>query len=97
MYILNGSKKEVLNSDFIERICIAEKDNGDVLIIASYGDGPRPATMAKYKDLKEAQDVLGDMLRALAGGQTYYEMPESRLFYEQVMIKDARTRRKGGS
>ncbi len=96
MYILNGAKKEILNSDFIERFVISVKDDA-VLIVASYSVSDRPVTMSKYKTLKEAQGVLSDMFSALAGGQTYYEMPESSLFYGQADIKDARTQRKGGS
>ena len=96
MYILNGPKKEIINSDFAERFCIVERDDA-TLIVASYGDDRRPVTVSKYRDLPEARQVLGDMLAALAGGQASYEMPESSLFYEQRDVRDARTRRRGGS
>ncbi len=95
MYILNGPGKEIVNSDFVERFCIVEHED-TAMIIASY-NANRAVTLSKYKDLPEASSVLGDMLAALAGGQTSYEMPESSLFYGQRTIKDARTRRRGGS
>ena len=52
---------------------------------------------AKERDLREAQKVLGELLCAIAGGQAYYTMPESLLYAEQHISKDARTKRKGGS
>jgi len=53
--------------------------------------------VARYRDLREAQKVLGELLCAIAGGQAYYTMPESLLYAEQHISKDARTKRKGGS
>lgn len=54
-------------------------------------------TVARYRDLREAQKVLGELLCAIAGGQAYYTMPESLLYAEQHISKDARIKRKGGS
>lgn len=67
------------------------------LIVASYDKNAKVVTVARYRDLREAQKVLGELLCAIAGGQAYYTMPESLLYAEQHISKDARTKRKGGS
>lgn len=95
MYILNGPGKEIINSDFVERFCIVERDDA-VLIVASY-NADRKATVSKYRDMKEAKNVLSDMLAAFERGDYCYEMPVSSLFYGENVKRDARTRRKGGS
>ena len=96
MYILSGDKKQIINSDFVERFCISEKPDA-ALIVASYDKNAKVVTVARYRDLREAQKVLGELLCAIAGGQAYYTMPESLLYAEQRISKDARIKRKGGS
>ena len=96
MYILTGDKKQIINSDFVERFCISEKPDA-ALIVASYDKNAKVVTVARYRDLREAQKVLGELLCAIAGGQAYYTMPESLLYAEQHISKDARTKRKGVS
>ena len=96
MYILSGNKKEIINSDFVERFCTAEKPDA-ALIIASYNDVRPAVTLAKYENATEAKCALVDLFGAISGGQTYFEMPESRMFSGERMAKDARTKRKGGS
>lgn len=97
MWIVAGDEKQIISSDFVQRFCVADKKDA-VLIVASYDTGDsRPVTIGRYKDAREAKDALADILTALAGDQEYFYMPESRLAHEQVVIKDARTKRKGGS
>ncbi len=96
MYIVDSRAKQIIILDFVERFCVTEKDDA-ALIVASYSDVRPPVTMGRYRDLKETQDVLGQLLSALAGGQTVFHMPDSLLYAEQAITKDARTRRKGGS
>ena len=96
MYILSGNQKEIIDSNFVERFVIVERDDA-VLIVASYS-GDRKVTVSKYKSPKEAKDVLNDMFSAFDRGQYCYEMPVSSLFYgNDGGIKDARVKRKGGS
>lgn len=96
MYIINPQGTMVVNSEFVERFLIADK--GDAcLIIASYNQERTPVTMGRYSDSREASEILGDLYRALIGGQDGYSMPDSRLYYEEHIKKDARTKRKGGS
>ncbi|MDO4564820.1 MAG: hypothetical protein Q4C04_04330 [Clostridia bacterium] len=96
MYILNGQGAEVLNSDRVERFCIAAKEDA-ALIVASY-DNVRPAvTVARYKDVKEAKDALHSLFNAISEGQGSFVMPDSLLYWAEKQIKDARTKRKGGS
>lgn len=96
MFFLNERKTAIINSDFVERFCI-DKKNDAVLIIASYSDVRAPVTIARYKDEKEAKDALAQLLIALQNGAQTFELPDSLLFYEQEIKKDARTKRKGGS
>lgn len=96
LYILSGSKKEIVNSDFVERFCVVVKSDAS-LIVLSYSDTRPPVTLAKYKDAVEAKGILAELFAALAGGQTYFEMPDSLLLAEERGIKDARVKRKGGS
>lgn len=96
MYILNGKQTEIVNSEFVERFCAVEKPDAG-LIVASYGADRPPVTLARYKDMKETMKNLGTLFGALADGQYCFVMPESLMYCEQATIKDARTRRKGGS
>ena len=96
MYILNYAKMQIINTDFVERICVQEK-NDAALIILSYGDQRAPIVVGRYKDTGEAKEVLEDLFTSIAGGQAYYFMPDSRLFGEETVKKDARIKRKGGS
>ena len=59
MYILSGDKKQIINSDFVERFCISEKPDA-ALIVASYDKNAKVVTVARYRDLREAQRVLGN-------------------------------------
>lgn len=96
MYILSGNRKEIVNSEFVERFCVVVKDDA-ALIVASYSALRQPVTVARYADLREAVDALGQLMGALAGGQACFDMPESRLYANERFMRDARTKRKGGS
>lgn len=93
MYILAG--KQLINSRFVERFCLVEK-NDAVLVVASYNDTRPAVTLSRYKNMHEATGILEELMYALSGGQTTFSMPDSSLFHEKI-IKDARTKRKGGS
>ncbi len=96
MYIVDSRAKQIINSDFVERFCVSEKDDA-ALIVASYSDVRPPVTMGRYRGLEEAQDTLGQLLSALVGGQMVFHMPDSLLYGGQSRVKDARVKRKGGS
>ena len=96
MYILNLYRTEVINAEFVERFRVFDKDDA-ALITAVYGEGRPPITLARYENISEAKEALADLFCAIAGGQAYFEMPESRLYSSEHVIKDARTKRKGGS
>lgn len=96
MFVMNSRGTEIINSEFVERFVICEKEDA-ALIVSSYSDTRRPVTMARYINLEEAQAVLGELLNALAGGQAYYTMPPSRLYAKERTIRDARVKRKGSS
>lgn len=96
MYIMAAGGRQIVNSEFVERFCISEKDDAS-LVVASYSDVRPPVTMARYKDTEEARRAIGALMGALSGGQTCFDMPESLLYCEEQIKKDARTKRRDGS
>lgn len=95
MYILTGNKKEIIDSRFVERFCLVEKPDA-YIIIASYST-EHMVTIGKYGNQAEADEVLDKLYYALAYEDEKFEMPISSLFYGERAVKDARTKRKGGS
>ena len=95
-YIMTPTGHDIINSDFVERFRLVEKPDA-ALIVASYGDTRPPVTLSRYKDEKEAASAMGELLSALAANQPCYTLPDSLLYYEERIKKDARTKRKGGS
>lgn len=95
MYILTSDQKSVVDSGYVQRFCLAEKPDA-TLVIASYS-ADRAVTIGKYADAEEAHGVLAGLYTALSTGAESYAMPDSRLFGEERWIRDARTKRKGGS
>lgn len=98
MYIMNNSENMIIDSHYVERFCLAKKEDA-VLIVASYGDNRAPVTVGRYKDEKEAKEELNRLFVALseADDVSRYYMPLGRYYAEQVWIRDARTKRRGGS
>lgn len=96
MYILSNGRKEIVNSSYVERFCLAEKEDA-VLIVASYGSSRPPVTMGRYADRAEAMKALDALFWSLSRQEPSFEMPESSLFAAEVRKRDARTRRRGGS
>lgn len=97
MFIMSANGNEILNADFVERFRIDEKNDFD-LIIASYSPETKPITIARYqKGKQEAQSALNELFAALIGGQQFFYMPMSTLYDEARIVKDARTKRRGGS
>ena len=96
MYIMTAGGRQIINCEFVERFCIAEKEDA-TLIVASYSDVRPPVTLGRYKDPEEARRANEELMGALAGGQTCFDMPESLLYYAEHIKKDARTKRRGGS
>lgn len=96
LYIMSENGKQIINTEFVERFCIVEKEDA-ALVVASYSDVRAPVTIGKYLDAAEAKGVLADIMAALSGVQCYYNMPGSRLFAGEYIKKDARIKRRGGS
>ena len=97
MYIVNQKKTEIINTDFVERFLIVEK-NDAVLIVLSYNNTDRPpVTLAKYPCRKDADEVLSGIFEALTSEYKSFECPEMRYFQEYHKKMDARTKRKGSS
>ena len=70
MYIMVPTGMQIINSNFVERFCVVEKPDA-ALVVASYDRSTVGAhTLGRYADVREAQEALGELLVALAGGQT---------------------------
>lgn len=96
MHIFAKAGKQIVNSEFVERWCIVEKEDA-ALVIASYGNTVPPLTIGRYQNREEAEQALGQLYGALIGGARGFDMPESCYYDEERAKRDARTRRKGGS
>ena len=96
MYIMDACGNMIVNSDFVERFLVVDKDDAS-LVVASYNDVRKAVTLGRYDRGREAREVLGSMLSALADDKKYFVMPDSHLSFPEKVIKDARTKRKGGS
>lgn len=96
MIIMSSDGKQLLNSEHIERYCLADKSDA-VLVVASYSDSRPPVTMGRYANMDEASRALGQLYVACASGDAYFDMPDSTLYHEGHRKRDARTKRKGGS
>lgn len=94
--ILSEDGGKIFNSAFIETYFIADKGDA-VLINATYGDDRQVKMLGRYKDMEEARDALTRLFGAFSVEQAYFSMPLSRRNYEEAIVKDARTKRKGGS
>lgn len=96
MWIVAEDRKRIVNSDFVKQFFIAQKPDA-ALVGSSFGEESPAVTLGRYEDMEEANDAFTALLHAVAGGQTYYYMQDSRLFYEEKQVHDARVKRKGGS
>lgn len=97
MMILDEKGIKIFNSEFIESYTLSYKDSGDVLVVATYSDERVAKTLGAYKDHEEAKNALDQLFGAFSVEQAYFSMPLSRKRNEEFHIKDARTKRKGGS
>lgn len=76
MFIINGTGREIINTDFVQRFCMVEKYDS-TLLIASYGLDVAPVTVARYKTKKEAAEALKSLHTALCNGMNGYALPVS--------------------
>jgi hypothetical protein len=67
MFFMNGSRAELVNSKFIERIRILEQSDA-FLVDAIFANNSRPVTLARYASLREASSALEALLAYLSEG-----------------------------
>lgn len=96
MYLLTEAGSQIVNTEFVERFCVARKPDA-VLIVASYSTERPPVTLGRYADGQEACAALLELYGAMAGGQACFTMPEGRVHSGEAQVRDARTKRRGGS
>lgn len=73
MFVLNGMRTELLNTEMVERFLIVEKPDA-CLIVASYNNERPPVTIARYTTISEAIESLGDLSRAISEEDQSYSM-----------------------
>lgn len=96
MYIMDSAKKTIHDTAFIERITLSVKPDAALVCAAVSTDKPL-LTLGRYANEVEARAVLLELFAALGHNADYFEMPDSTLYSPEQEIRDARTRRKGGS
>lgn len=97
MYILDERGTQIIASEDVPRFVLARKPDA-ALILASYGKEPdNVVIIGRYADEKEAQSALMSLFDALRNGEDWFRMPPSSHYDREQIIKDARTKRRGGS
>ena len=76
MWILNGLRTAIINTDHLDRLTIAEKSNA-CLIVARFAGSDQPVTLARYQDLSEALAALDGLHQAISEDWTSYRMDQS--------------------
>ena len=97
MIIMGTTGTTIVNSERAGSLPLVTLYRYTTLLVAGFGSEKKGVTIAKYEDMREAKEAMAELFDALAGGQKYYTMPDSRKYHEEKIKKDARTRRKGGS
>ena len=96
MYILNQAGTEIINSEYMERFCVARKPE-NALVVASPGRDKQPTTLGRYENVTEACEVLDALFDALRYSEDSFLMPPSCAHADDYRIRDARQKRRGGS
>lgn len=71
MWFMNGNETEIINTEYVERFVIVEKDDA-FLICASYSE-TRVITVARYRNKEEAYSALVGLLDAISENSYYIE------------------------
>lgn len=96
MWIANSRTGLLVNTRYVTRIILT--DTGDCSLVSAVIMGEeRITTLERYKNHKEAAEAASKIYLALAANQDMVDMPDSGYYYEERRVKDARTKRKGGS
>ena len=73
MFIFNGQGTEIINSDYVQRFAIIQKD--DAILIAAVLSSDL-VTIGRYAEKKEAESAMYELMSALSTGESYF-MPEN--------------------
>lgn len=77
MYIMNERIGAVVNTDYITRFFLANKGDS-VLLVIQWQGMDNLVTLERYRDRKEAEEVLNQLFRAISDKAPSFYMPESR-------------------
>lgn len=83
MWFMNGNETEIINTEYVERFVIVEKDDA-VLICASYSE-TRVITVARYRNKEEAYSALVRLLDAISENSCFIE--SSTKYTENLNLK----------
>lgn len=97
MWISNSTTGLLVNTSHIQRIFVLPTPDS-ALLSAVFPGNERPITLERYKDKKEALNAAAQIAQSIRyGDDGIIDLPVSCYYAEERQIKDARTRRRGGS
>lgn len=97
MWIANSSTGLLVNTLHIQRIFVLPAPDSALLSAVFPGDA-KPITLERYKDKKEALNASAQIAQCIRyGDDSVMDLPVSCYYAEERQVKDARTRRRGGS
>lgn len=96
MWILNSRSGLCVNTSHVLRIFLQDTTDS-TLVSAVIAGGDKICTLERYKNHKEAMAAVAQIRWALSEERPVIDLPDSTYYYEERQVKDARTKRRGGS
>ena len=95
--IMTGERNELVSLDQVETIKIVPYEKDFAISAFPKDDGKKPRTLGRYYHRSVAEDEMMRLYMAVEGGAKGYMMAETHFDQEEILVHDARVRRKGGS
>lgn len=95
--VLAGNNQALHFLDNFAKVRIAEL--GGLYSVSAYpiNKDQNPSTLAEYHHLETAQHEFDELVNAIEAGKDFYRMARTLYDAEQIMVHDARVKRRGGS
>lgn len=96
MYILTASNRAIIDFQKYARILTSDMDDNVIVAVATERRHDDPVTIGRYYTMEQATEALSGLFEAIEQGKQTYWMPAG-VPETASKIRDARTKRKGGS
>ncbi len=96
MWIINSRSGLCVNTRYVIRIFLQDTPDSTLVSAVLAGDD-RLCVLERYSDHKEAMSATQHVHWAMEANLDVIDMPDSTYYYEERQVKDARTKRRGGS